>query len=251
MVGFKGETKDKINKVMGNLIIFISGFIIATFLVLYIVLHIVANLSRYNVIPGGDTSNSEPPTSSEPYTSSIDSSIDYSESSIIINNLLDLARDYDDKVEDIININYDSSELYLVCTTSDDYIEILSGSYLSSIEECLETLIISKDDFSIDTTIYSYPISEEVDIDISDTEAFKSDARFNGYTYSYKYQTYIDTSKDEASFFLIGKNEDKYISIIDMYYVKSTGTISREGYISPIDIGVRYNNLLGYLYSLQ
>ena len=138
MVGFKKdndkkEVKDKRKReLITYLIAFIAGFIIAVFLVLYIVLHIV-NGMKSNVAPTSESSiepmgSSEViSSSSEESSSSESTSIDpYIEEKDIYNNLLDVCKDYDDTVTEIICLGYDTSNMYLSLLSNDNYIHILN-----------------------------------------------------------------------------------------------------------------------------
>ena len=242
MVGFKkDQDKPSIKQeIFSSLAIFLSGFIIATFLVLYIVLAVVTEMKRESNNNGG-----EEPSPVEP--------IDiYKDERSIINNLLDISKDFNDSINNISNISYDSSYMYLVC--NDD-----SKLYILSIDKedkdvnlILESLITSKGDIEIDSLISQYDITELPSVKVRNESSFKDDNRFKGYTYI-EDNYYINDLKNEVGISMIGyKPNHTYVSLLSYTYIIDTHTMSDNPGMKVVtdNMNDEYYKLLDYLYHL-
>ena len=256
MVGFKKDNdKSSIKKsVTKYLLAFIAGFIIAVFLVLYIVMSIV---NRINSSSSG--SSSEPETSSEVSSSSEPSSSEssvssedpYIEDKGIYANLLDVCKEYDPSIYEIINLNYDETYMYVTCKSDDEYIHILSGEYTSSVETTLEGLITTTTGFTIDSEIDNASIETVSDIDITTLDVFKNDTRYQGYTYKAKINYYGDLSHEKVVLTTIGYKENNYISINRLIYdIPSSSLDETSMYLNNVtDVSNTYYSFISYLYS--
>ena len=203
------------------------------------------------------TSSSEEPSSSE--TSSIPSSDESSTTSIdvyinekaIISHLLTITQEYDDKVNNIINVNYDISSLYIVSLTSDNKLSIYSGDLTNDIDLTLEGLITSLDGFSVTSKEASYSLTTLPSEDITTLEVFKSDSRYTGYSYMKKNNYYIDNELEDIALNAIGYKDNSYISITSLSYnVISHSIDDSDAYISSTsDPCSEYYHLLDYLYN--
>ena len=255
MVGFKKDNnkKSKLREAMGYLYIFIAGFIIAVFLTLYLVLHIV------NVIRGNNEAPIEPsssePTSSEPISSSEESSEEssssvdpYIEEKGIYQNLLDICKDYDNSVDKIVTINYDTDYLYITLT-GDNYLYIYRGELLTDIELTLESLLTSGSSFEVTSEVDSSDIS----ILSSEDLTSKSGFAYSDYTYNSKINYYTDSSHDQTALVTIGYKEDNYLSISYLRYIHSSESITDDdAYINTVsDTSTYYYSFLDYLYQLD
>ena len=260
MVGFKKDNnkKSKLREAIGYLYIFIAGFIIAVFLTLYLVLHIV------NVIRGNNETPIEPsssePTSSEPISSSEESSEEpsssvdsYIEEKGIYQNLLDICKDYDDSVVEVATLNYDSDYLYISAISSDYYLHIFKGSLGSELEVLLESLASSKESFSVSDEIDTFDLSETSTIDVTSKEVFSNNDTYKGYTYNKKYNYYLDSLHDDVGLTAIGYKDNSYISFSYLIYSDSLDDIDDSlSYVSvSTDTSSIYYSFLDYLYHLD
>ena len=119
----------------------------------------------------------------------------YKNEKVIIDNLLPLAHDYD-KVIVISTLSFDSDYLYLFTSTSDNYLCIMTieiNSY--NVDEALEMLITSKDNFEITSILDTYTL-EDIFLDINTLDVFKNNDAYVGYTYKYIYKYYLDRAQD-------------------------------------------------------
>lgn len=237
-----------------------SGFIIAQFLVLFTVIFIMNKIKNNNVSSSTADSSisiSEPiSSSSDDGSSSPSSDIDpYINEKAIIDNLLSLAREYDDKVIDISTLSFDSDYLYLFTSTSDSYLYIMTielNSY--DIDEALEMLITSKDNFEVTSILDTYTL-EDTSIDITTLDVFKNNDAYRGYTYKNIYNYYLDSIHEVMALSAIGYKDNSYISIINVRYDtvnEELITIPIDGYNSVIsDNGSEYYRVLEYLYHIK
>ncbi|MCR4879531.1 MAG: hypothetical protein K5906_01055, partial [Bacilli bacterium] len=255
------NNNNKSNDIKKYIATFSSGFIIALFLVLFILLMVMNKVRGMN----NDTTSITPPSTSSSeieVTSSIDDSsaplsisseIDYSKEISIYNNLKSVINDFDDTldIKKIININYDSTDIYIDVLTNDGYLYHMMGSLLTStVDEVLETLITSSSSFSIDSVEALYSLGSTPTIDITSLEAFNH----KDYTYINKTNYYLNALEDEVGLTSIGKKDNKYISIINMKYLISGDTLITSGvgtYIKEVDdSSSQYYKFIAYLYTL-
>ncbi len=268
MVGFKKDNdsnKDNKSKEYKKYIAtFVSGFIIALFLVLFILVMTVYKLkSNTPIVPTSSsseasssevissTSSSESSISSESSSSSVDP---YLNEKAILTHLLEHVQDYDDTLTNIYNVSYDDDYLY-VSALSNDSINLLSGE-LNGIEVdvLLESLISGKSSsFEFTSTIDSVLLEETPSIDITSLEVFTSKESYKDYTYSHKTNYYMDSSKEVVALNAIGKKDDNYLSLINLRYDTLTSSID-DGVgtflKSATDSESQYYLLLAYLYTL-
>ena len=259
MVGFKKDNnkKDKIDNVKREitrfLFTFLSGFIIAVFLVLYIVMSVINSIrnNNNNITSEEDTtseviSSSEEPSSSDEGTSVESSSNIYIEEENIYNHLLSASKEYDANVNKIITINYDTDYLYITLTGSDNYIYIFRGELLTDIELTLESLLTDGSGFGVTNEVDNTSIETLSSEDLTS----KSDFTYSDYTYSNKINYYTDSSHDETALVSIGYKENNYISICYLRYISSSDSITDdEAYINTSsDTSSYYYSFLDYLY---
>ena len=125
-----------------------------------------------------------------------------------------LAQDYVDSVTTINNISYDTDYIYLF-TSSDEYYYIMTielDTY--NIDEALEMLITSKDNFEVTSIINTFSISDSPSIDICNIDVFKNDDKYKGYIFKNKINYYIDAEKVVVGLSPIGYKDGNYISLI-------------------------------------
>ena len=252
MVGFKKDNnkKSKLKEAIGYLYIFIAGFIIAVFLTLYLVLHIVNVIRGNNETPiepsSSEPASSEPISSSEESSEESSSSVDpYIEEKGIYQNLLDICKDYDDSVDKIVTVNYDSDYLYITLT-GDNYLYIYRGELITDIELTLESLLTSGSSFEVTSEVDSSDISTLSTEDITSKSSFT----YSDYTYNNKINYYTDGSHDQTALVTIGYKTDNYLSISYLRYIHSSETITDDdAYINTAsDITSYYYSFLDYLY---
>lgn len=245
MVTFKkdNDKKEKVKRELGTVVsLFTSGFIIATFLVLYVV------LATVNYINSSNTSNNDEPPSGEGDGTSNSSEplIDpYINEKAINSNLLTIVKDYNPNVSNITHVGYDETYLYVVGTSSSD-IHIYKGELGSyTVNELLEALISSDEVFSVSTNEANYPLTNGVSPDITSLDTFT----YKEYTYRDKYIYYYDDLLHEAvGLTSVGYKSNSYISIIDMTYNSNTSTLL-EGHINIVsESNTEYYKLLDYYY---
>ena len=263
MVGFKKDHNDNKPKLLDGvrkyLSPFISGFIIAIFLVFFITL-MVLNLYSKNLVPptpssSEEPSSSEPLSSEEPSSSIISSSSEtYQNEQKIVEHLLDITQDYDDTIEVIHNISVDEEYLYLLASSNDHYLYIYSVELgTRSRDELLETLITATSGIEVADVVNTFMIEELPSIDVTTQEAFKNDTDYQGYTYKNKFNYYPTTDTSLIGVSAVGYKEGGYISLIHVRYDVSTSSMINtpiKGYNSlEDDTSSEYYRLLSYFYT--
>ena len=244
MVTFKknNDKKQKVKRELGTVVsLFTSGFIIATFLVLYVVLATVnyittSNGSNNDEPPSGEgdgtPNNSEPPI--DPYINE----------KAINSNLLTIVKDYNPNVSSITHVGYDEDYLYIVGIEGTSDLHIYKGELGSyTVNELLELLITSKDVFEVTSNPNNYPLASGVSPDITSLDSFS----YKDYTYRDKYIYYYEPPIT-VGLTAIGYKNNTYISIIDMTYNTNTSTLL-EGHINIVsEANSEYYKLLDYYY---
>ena len=155
------------------------------------------------------------------------------------------------KVIDISTLSFDSDYLYLFTSTSDDYLYIMTielNSY--DIDEALEMLITSKDNFEVTSILDTYA-KEDVSIDITTLDVFKNNDSYKEYTYKNIYDYYLNSTHDVVDLSAIGYKDNSYISIINVRYDIANDeliTTPIKGYDSVVsDSGSEHYKFLEYL----
>ena len=244
----KGKKENRIKELMGYMSIFFSGFIIALFLVMYVVL-LSVNLLINNK---EEYKEEDEPISGEPISNSSDNIDQYINEKALLANLLTVCKEYEPSVNSINNITYDTDYMYI--TTSGEHdLYILSGELDGrSVDEALESLIISTSSFEIYNLVRSYDIENRPSLDISSLDIFKNDERYKDYVYKCKSLYYIDDYHDEVGLASIGKKNNEYIVFTRLTYVVSSETLIDipSGFKSTTnDSSSEYYKVIDYLYN--
>lgn len=245
MVGFKKDN-DSFNNIKKYLMTFISGFIIATFLVLFLLMTIINRLNNGNSDP---TSSSEP-LSSEASSIDASSSYDYEKEIKIYNNLLDVIKDYEPNINSIDALSYDEDKMYVATLDNDDNLYIFSLSLNEEdIDTVLNRLINQKEGIEVESMVNAYDRSTLPPINVINTDAFKNE--YNGYHFNKTIYYYIDSSLDVIGVSTIGFKNNEYISLIHVRYdinFESMIDDPIKGYISEINNNESlYYSFLEYL----
>ena len=246
MVGFKKDKgkKEKLDSFLSYIVLFSAGFIIATFVVLYIVMFIVNhNIYKEN----NNNQDSDIPSSNSEV---ID---EYKSEKEIINNLLSICQAFDSGVNDILYITYDTSNMYVGARDSDHNLYLLSGELNDrKVNEVLESLMTSSSSFEITGYQDIFDRNELPSIDISTLSSFKNNELYKDYTYRCKCSYFTDGLYDQVGMSLIGYKNNEYIVIMSISYQIDTETLNDvgEGYlIKSNNINEEYYKVISYLYN--
>ncbi|MCR4880179.1 MAG: hypothetical protein K5906_04415 [Bacilli bacterium] len=122
-----------------------------------------------------------------------------------------------------------------------------------NIDEALEMLITSKDNFEVTSIIDTFSINDSPSIDVCNIDIFKNDSKYKGYTYKNKINYYIDTEKVVVGLSSIGYKDNNYISLIHIRYDTLNDelvSLPIEGYNSiSNNPNSQYYKVLNYLYN--